>query len=102
MPCAEEQQQPAARGAGRGIVGCSRRCSVLVGRLGPKQGKQQQQQQQQQPAPFLLTLLLAQGLGSAGLSPMALALVEGNPAHAQVVQRLAGHIHYFVDAWGRH
>jgi hypothetical protein len=69
-----------------------------VGRLGPKQGKQQQQQ----PAPFLLTLLLAQGLGSAGLSPMALALVEGNTAHAQVVQRLAGHIHYCVHAWGRH
>jgi hypothetical protein len=34
--------------------------------------------------PFPLNLLLVQGLGSSGLSPMADALVQCSPSHAQV------------------
>ena len=50
-----------------------------MGCVGPEQGKQQQPQC---CLPRVLTV--PQGLGCPGLMPMALALVEGNAALAQV------------------
>lgn len=52
----------------RGQRGCKARQAVSVAR----------------DVPFQLNPLLVQGLGSAGLSPMADALVQCSPSHAQV------------------